>query len=91
MEGKPDLERRPEYYHPYASNVDKIVQKGKSLSALLTDDKDSKKKVDKFLQRYNGNKEDYLYLPMVGKNNDMALVIDNVTGLPIDGIAVDPW
>lgn len=91
MEGKPDLERRPEYYHPYASNVDKIVQKGKSLSALLTDDKDSKKKVDKFLQRYSGNKEDYLYLPMVGKNNDMALVIDKVTGLPIDGIAVDPW
>lgn len=90
-EGKPDLERRPEYYHPYTSNADKIVQKGKSLSVLLTDDKDGKKKVDKFLLQYKGKQEDYLYLPMVGKNNDMALVIDKITGLPIDGIAVDPW
>ena len=90
-EGKPDLERRPEYYHPYISNADRVIQKGKSLSALVGDNKDSKIKVDRFLKRYNGKLEDYLFLPMVGKNNDMALVIDKITGLPVDGIAVDPW
>ena len=90
-EGKPDLERRPEYYHPYISNTDRVIQKGKSLSLLVGDNKDSKIKVDRFLKRYNGKLEDYLFLPMVGKNNDMALIIDNITGLPVDGIAVDPW
>ncbi|MBT8125631.1 MAG: hypothetical protein KJO81_12455 [Gammaproteobacteria bacterium] len=90
-EGKPDLERRPEYYHPYISNADRVIQKGKSLSLLVGDNKDSKIKVDRFLKRYNGKLEDYLFLPMVGKNNDMALVIDKITGLPVDGIAVDPW
>ncbi|MDH3609451.1 MAG: hypothetical protein OEQ24_09455, partial [Gammaproteobacteria bacterium] len=90
-EGKPDLERRPEYYHPYISNVDRVIQKGKSLSLLVGDNKDSKIKVDRFLKRYNGKLEDYLFLPMVGKNNDMALLIDKITGLPVDGIAVDPW
>ncbi|NNC68770.1 MAG: hypothetical protein HKN83_12130 [Gammaproteobacteria bacterium] len=90
-EGKPDLERRPEYYHPYISNADRVIQKGKSLSLLVGVNKDSKIKVDRFLKRYNGKLEDYLFLPMVGKNNDMALVIDKITGLPVDGIAVDPW
>ncbi len=90
-EGKPDLERRPEYYHPYISNADRVIQKGKSLSLLVGDNKDRKIKVDRFLKRYNGKLEDYLFLPMVGKNNDMALVIDKITGLPVDGIAVDPW
>ena len=57
----------------------------------MGDNKDSKIKVDRFLKRYNGKLEDYLFLPMVGKNNDMALLIDKITGLPVDGIAVDPW
>ena len=50
-EGKPDLERRPEYYHPYISNTDRVIKKGKSLSALVGDNKDSKIKVDRFLKR----------------------------------------
>ncbi len=91
MEGKPDLERRPEYFHPYILNKDKVITKAKPLSDLHKNDESIKMKIDKFLQKNNGIEDDYLFLPMVGKNNDMAIVINKNTGLPVDGIAADPW
>ena len=91
MDGQPDLERRPEYYHPYLSHKDKVIQKAKSLEELIKSDENNKLEIDKFLKRQGGKLEDYLYLPLVGKNNDLALAIDRVSGLPVDGISVDPW
>ena len=81
-EGKPDLERRPEYYYPYNSNKDRVMESGKPLSYLMKDDKDNKNKVDKFVRKYKGEESDYLFLPMVGKNNDLVFVISKTTGLP---------
>ena len=52
MEGKPDLERRPEYYHPYLSNKEKVIQKAKPLSELIKDESIDQKKIAKFLQKH---------------------------------------
>lgn len=91
IQGKPDLERRPEYYHPYLLNKDKVLQKAKPLSDLIRGETSNQKKIDKFLKRHSDSQESYLYLPLVGKNNDLALVLDKNSGLPVDGIAIDPW
>ena len=91
MDGQPDLERRPEYYHPYLSHKDKVIEKAKPLRELIERDEKNKLEIDKFLDRQGGSQEDYLFLPLVGKNNDLALAIDKVTGLPVDGISADPW
>ena len=91
IEGKPDLERRPEYYHPYLLNKDKVLQKAKPLSNLIQEEASKQENVDKFLKRHSGIQENYLYLPLVGKNNDLALVLDRDSGLPVDGISIDPW
>lgn len=90
-EGKPDLERRPEYYQLYELNKEKVVNKGKSLDSLVNADIEKKKTVNKFISKHVDNKEDFVYLPLVGKNNDLALVISKSTGLPIGGISLDPW
>ncbi len=91
LEGQPDLERRPEYYHPYLEHKRKVIKKAKPLQELLNDEENDKAEIENFLKRHGGQQEDYLYLPLVGKNNDLALVIDKVTGLPVDGITADPW
>lgn len=90
-EGKPDLERRPEYYQLYEPNKGKILEKAKSLEKLITNSEINKYKVEKLLQKNANKKDDLLFLPLVGKNNDLALVLDKNTGLPVDGIGVDPW
>ena len=90
-EGKPDLERRPEYYKRYTPNKEKVLQKAKQLSELVQADQNNKQKVEKFLKGYKDKKQDLVFVPLVGKNNDLALVLDKSTGFPIDGISVDPW
>ena len=91
MDGAPDIERRPEYYQLYQPNVDKVLQRAKKLSELIVNDDNNRKEVDKFLKKYPGKKDDLVYLPLKGRNNALALVLDKNTGLPIDGISVDPW
>lgn len=91
MEGKPDLERRPEYYLPYALNKEKIIKKAKTLNLLIEADEKNKQIIEKFMKDNADKKDDLLFLPLVGKNNDLALILDKNTGLPIDGIGVDPW
>ena len=91
LDGTPDLERRPEYYHPYIVHKERVIKKAKPLKELIKSDENNKLEVEKFLTRQGGALEDYLYLPLVGKNTDLALVIDKTTGLPIDGITADPW
>ena len=50
-----------------------------------------KRKLLNFCKNIKGDEENYLFLPLVGKNNDLALVINKSTGLPVDGITIDPW
>ncbi len=90
-EGKPDLERRPEYYKLYASNKDKVVAKARPINDLIKADSKNKVIIEKFLKNYKNEEAQLGFLPLVGKNNDLALVINKKTGLPIDGISIDPW
>lgn len=91
MEGAPDIDRRPEYYQLYRPNVDKVLQQAKKITELVKIDEKNKKEVEKFLKKHPTQIDDLLYLPLKGRNKFIALVIDKTTGLPIDGISVDPW
>ncbi len=90
-QGKPDLERRPEYYKLYLPNKEKVIEKGRKLTELIEKDNKNKIIVEKFLKGYKNKEDDLVFLPLIGKNTDMALVLDKTTGLPVDGISVDPW
>jgi len=89
--GAPDIERRPEFYQPYLPNVGKVFNKAKNISELVEMDENNKKEIDKFLASYPNKIDDLLFLPLVGRNHSLALVIDKTTGMPIGGISVDPW
>jgi len=91
MDGAPDIERRPELYQLYLPNVSKVLNKAKNISELIEMDENNKREVDKFLASYPNKIDDLLFIPLVGRNHSLALVIDKMTGIPIDGISVDPW
>ena len=91
IDNKPDLERRPEYYKLYAPNKDKVLEKARNISDLVEADKNNKQKVEKLLKEYANKADSLSFLPLVGKYNDLALVLDKTTGLPIDGVLTDPW
>lgn len=89
--GAPDIERRPKYYQPYLPNLEKVFSRAKSLDILVQDNEKNKEKIDIFLKKYSASKENLIYYPLVGRNNSLVLVLDKTSGMPIDGISINPW
>jgi hypothetical protein len=90
IEGKPDIDRRPEYWQPYAAHAQRVIDKSRSLNAL-TAREETRPKVERLLRRLGRPIEELSFLPLIGKDRDFAFVIDKQTGEPLDLIDVDPW
>ncbi len=78
FEGLPDIDRRPEYWSPYSTNTKDVMARAKNLTELLDDGKNSSNKVSKFIRGHK-NPDQLVYLPVVGKKGDFALVLDKTT------------
>ncbi len=91
FEGKPDLDRRPEYWVPYRENLEIIFTRTKTLQELKTKRAPVADIVDKMVAKYSGGIDDLAFVPMIGKNGDFAVVLEKETGKLIDAIDVDPW
>jgi len=88
FEGKRDLERRPEFWHPYSERNADVIARGKPLEELARSRPDARRQIEALLQESPG----LIYVPLVGgRDTDFAFVIDPETATPVDIINVDPW
>lgn len=90
LEGKPDIDRRPELWQPYAEHVDRIVSKARSLDVLAARE-ESRFEVERLLRDLGRPIEELAFVPLIGKDRNFAFVIDKQTGEPLDLLDVDPW
>lgn len=90
IEGGLDLQNFSEFYEPIENFTDKIIERSISPELLLAHS-DSRKKLEKFLAQENRNKEDFSYLPVMGKNKVMLLALNKKTNKPVDALDIDPW
>ena len=91
FEGKPDLDRRAEYYEPFANHLTSVLKRSIETDVLFPDEL-SQIKLSKFLGKYGGEKQDYAYLPLQGnRGKNVIWVLDRKDGHPIDIIDSDPW
>ena len=92
LAGKPDIEYRPQYWHPYALSVDTVLAKAKPLEELLPppnlDDTAAARAV---LARYASTAARVVFLPIMGKAGPATLLLDSTSGHPLDAVAVRPW
>jgi len=89
--GVSDFEFKSEYYRPYDSgSLQDVISKSLDPNTLFKK-KESKQKLDKFINKYGKKINDYAYLPLEGTSKDAIWVLDIRTGKPIDSIAVIPW
>jgi hypothetical protein len=80
---------RPELYKPYSENYRLAIDDGLPLSRL-TDHSDAySAEVDRFLKAKHISGKEALYLPIVGKAKNMALVVRKTDGAIIGAIDVD--
>ncbi|MDH3337539.1 MAG: hypothetical protein OER22_05410 [Gammaproteobacteria bacterium] len=91
FEGKPDIDRRPEFWRPFPVGIPVLKAAASPLGSLLNGDTERAVEVRHWLSGTGRNASDYLYLPMRGKNADAMMILHADIGYPVDILAVDPW
>jgi len=91
FEGKPDIERRAEYWVPYESGRAEVIARARPLKDLRDGMPDASEKVSSFVESIDLNIEQLAYVPVTGKEDAFVFVIDTGTAVPIDIIDINPW
>lgn len=91
MEGRKDLEFRADLYKPYRPDLQQLRSRSIDLSKVAALSTDAKHAIETFLASQGGQMEDYLYLPLRGKNKDIVMVLSSESGLPVGSIPISPW
>jgi len=88
--GKPDLERRPEYWDVYGKHTADIIERATPLAKMAKERPDARDRINAFI-RSRTDGDDLIGLPVIGKKNTLFFVLDKMTRLPVGVIDFDPW
>jgi hypothetical protein len=91
LAGKPDLEFRPRYWHPYEDSVEQLRRQTNSLRYLQDASPDSKDIIDRFVESNNLELDRLNFAGVIGRTQDFAMVFDRETGRIEGAIAMMPW
>lgn len=86
-----DIEARPELYEPLGPHRDEVAAKARPASELTGGSEAARAVVERFAAKHGTTVEAMRFLPLVGKNKDMAMIVDPRTGEPMGAVSVDPW
>lgn len=89
--GKPDIERRPEFWSRYEDEAAQVIARARPLAALRAARPDSGAKIAELLARLGLAEQRVAFVPMIAKNRDVSLIIDIASGAPLEVLDVDPW
>ena len=83
MEGQKDLEFRAELYEPYRPDLAQLRSRSIDLTKIAALDETAKAAIAAFAEQHGGRLEDYWYLPLKGKNQDIVMALSTRDGMPI--------
>lgn len=90
--GQPDLERRPEFWIPLAGGRQAIVSRARPLTELMAQYPADAQALKDAAAGVDLAPASALFVPMQGKREDFAAIIDPLTGKVIAAAAVEnPW
>jgi hypothetical protein len=91
FEGKPDLERRPEFWRRYAEATSEVIARSRPLSALRANRPEAAEAISELVAALGLPEERLAFLPLIAKNRDLSFIVDAADGTPLDVLDVDPW
>lgn len=88
--GKPDIDRRADFYTSHLNSMDEILSKQLD-PIVLFNSVNHKSKLNKFIKKWGGVINDYAFFPISGNNKkEMVFVLNKETGEAVDVIDVNP-
>jgi len=91
LEGKPDLQYRPEFWSLYHEKQDQVIKPSKPLSELRIMRPESVSEIDKLVQKHGGNISKLNFVPAQHQNGQFAAILGVDSGEIIDTLVVNPW
>ena len=89
--GRKDIDRRPEFWRPYAQGIARLKAAAKPLAGFLLPGDRRAIPVQRWLARHDEKVSDYVYLPIRAKGGDGIMIVHADIGYPVGVLAVDPW
>lgn len=89
--GGPDIDRRPEFWHPYAAGAAAARARARPLTDLSSGGDKRARILTAWLASQPGRPGEYAYLPIRGRAADALLILHAKIGYPVDILVVDPW
>ena len=91
MEGKPDLQFRPEYWSLYGEKQTLAVDSSKPLNELRIMRPESVSAIDRLVKKHSADISDLNFIPVLYKNGQFAAILDANSGAVVDLLKTDPW
>jgi len=91
MDGQPDLERRPEYWEPWASGADAIRDSIKPIDDIKPTSTKESENIKEAIEKYGDRHPDLGVLPIGGIERDLGMLIDRDTLEVLDVLDANPW
>jgi hypothetical protein len=83
-----DLQMYPQYYVPYSEQAQIAVLKAKSLDVILKRDPEA---IKRYLSSSGRTEASVKYLALSAPEKDGIVLLDAVSGMPVDIVLVNPW
>ncbi len=83
-----DLQMYPQYYVPYSEQAQNALLKAKSLDVMLKRDPEA---IKRYLDSSGRAEASVKYLPLSAPEKDGIVLLDAVSGVPVDIVLVNPW
>lgn len=90
LQGKPDIERRPEFWSPYAEGAEQIMKKATPLAEFGRNRPDAEVFTTHIIESHE-NGERLSGVPVIGKQGSFVIVIEPDNKKPVGLIPIDPW
>jgi hypothetical protein len=91
MQGKPDIERRPDYWTPYANAAGEVAARARPLARLKAARPRAAAAIGALPARLGVAEERLGFLPLIARNRDLSFIVDMTSGALLDVLDVDPW
>lgn len=89
--GKPDIDRRPEFWSRYDEQAAQVLARQQPLATLRAARPDSHAAIGALVDALDVAEEQLGFVPMIAKNRDVSMIVDAKTGEPLEVLDVDPW
>ena len=91
LEGKPDLDKRPEHYRDFSENIETSFGKAMDLERYAKKFEHAGKQIKQYLDKSGKSYDDIAAYPITGKHHDMVLVVDRQSKMLAGSIDINPW